>query len=51
MAITEARSRAAPNEGEDRPLWKKWVWFAGLWAGGVLVVSGVGLLIRWWLHP
>ena len=33
------------------PLWKKWAWFVGLWAAGVLVVGGVGWLLRWWLHP
>jgi hypothetical protein len=33
------------------PLWKKWAWFAGLWAAGVLAVGAVGWLLRWWLHP
>ena len=32
------------------PLWKKWVWFVGLWAAGVLAVGTVGWLLRWWLR-
>ena len=47
MAITEpGADAAAPG-----PLWRKWAWFLGLWAGGVLVTLGVGWLIRWWLQP
>jgi hypothetical protein len=33
------------------PLWKKWAWFVGLWAAGVLVVGCLGYALRWWLHP
>jgi hypothetical protein len=33
------------------PAPRQWLWFVGLWAGGVLVVGSVGWLIRWWLHP
>jgi hypothetical protein len=33
------------------PLWKKWAWFVGLWAGGVLAVGSIGWLLRWLLHP
>jgi len=44
------RKRAVTGDAQG-PLWKKWVWFVGLWAGGVLVVGSVGYLIRWWLHP
>ena len=51
MAITDPGSRAGLNHSGHKPLWKKWAWFAGLWAGGVLAVSAVGFLIRWWLHP
>ena len=51
MAIIDPGSRAGMSESGPRPLWKKWAWFAGLWAAGVLVVSVVGLLIRWWLRP
>ena len=47
MAITEPGADA----DAQGPLWRKWAWFAGLWAGGVLVTIGVGSLIRWWLQP
>ena len=47
MAITEPGAGADPQG----PLWRKWAWFAGLWACGVLVTFGVGWLIRWWLQP
>ena len=40
----------AMNEEASGPRWKKWVWFVGLWAGGVLVVGSVGYALRWWLH-
>lgn len=47
-----AGSGNAVRPGEARgPLWKKWAWFAGLWAAGVLVVGSLGYLLRWWLHP
>lgn len=48
MAITD---RAGMSEDAQQSLWKKWAWFAGLWVAGVLVVGGIGWLIRWWLHP
>ncbi len=32
-------SAARPGDVSDAPLWKKWAWFVGLWAGGVLVVG------------
>lgn len=25
------------------------VWFAGIWAGSVLALGAVSLVIRWWL--
>lgn len=25
-------------------------WFAGIWAGSVLALGAVSLLIRWWLR-
>jgi hypothetical protein len=31
------------------PLRQRLLWFIGLWASGVLTVTGVGALIRWWL--
>ena len=46
MAITER-----PEAAGEGPLWRKWAWFVGLWAAGVLVVGGLGYLLRWWLHP
>lgn len=35
----------------DRPplLWRRLLWFVGLWLGGVLAVGAVSLLIRTWL--
>ena len=48
MAIIE---RARMSDEPQGPLWQKWAWFVGLWAGGVLVVGGIGLLLRWWLPP
>jgi hypothetical protein len=31
---------------EDIPLWKKLVWFAVLWIGGVLAVGAFAYLLR-----
>lgn len=31
------------------PLWRRLLWFVGLWLGGVLTVGAVSLLIRTWL--
>ena len=31
------------------PLWKRLLWFVGLWIAGVLAVSGVAMVIRVWL--
>jgi hypothetical protein len=28
---------------------RRLAWFVGLWAAGVLTVSGVAYLLRWWL--
>ena len=47
MAITEPGAEA----DAQGPLCRKWAWFVGLWAGGVLVTFGIGWLIRWWLQP
>lgn len=29
--------------------WRRWLWFVGLWAGGVSVTMLVGLVLRFWL--
>ena len=34
------------SEDAQGPLWKKLVWFVGLWAAGVAAVGAVGLAIR-----
>jgi len=34
---------------DQPPLLRRLLWFAGLWAGGVLSVTLVGAVIRWWL--
>lgn len=34
---------------DQPPLLHRLMWFVGLWAGGVLSVTLVGALIRWWL--
>jgi len=31
------------------PLWRRLLWFAGLWAAGVGCVAAVGYIIRIWL--
>jgi hypothetical protein len=35
----------------ERPLLARLAWFAALWAGGVLSVAAVGLVLRLWLKP
>ena len=37
------------EERPDRPLWQKLGWMAAIWAGSVLVLGAVGLVIRLWL--
>lgn len=34
------------QETNDKPGWKKALWFVGLWLGGVLVLASIGFLIR-----
>ncbi|GAA4356642.1 DUF2474 domain-containing protein [Kangiella marina] len=34
------------QETDDKPGWKKGLWFVGLWLGGVLVLGTIGFLIR-----
>jgi hypothetical protein len=36
----------ATAAGERRPLAQRLLWFAGLWAGGVLTVGTVAYLLR-----
>jgi hypothetical protein len=31
------------------PVWRRLLWFIGLWLAGVLCVATVGFLIRFWL--
>ena len=31
------------------PLWRRLLWFFGLWFGGVLTVGAVSMVIRTWL--
>ena len=31
------------------PLWRRLLWFAGLWLAGVATVTVVGYIIRLWL--
>jgi hypothetical protein len=50
MAVDPSRG-APPPPDPKRPLWKKLLWFAGLWALGVGVVSAVAYGIRLWIMP
>lgn len=31
------------------PLWRRLLWFAGLWLAGVAMVVSFSYLMRWWL--
>ena len=33
-------------DATNKPGWKKVLWFVGLWLGGVLALTCIGLLIR-----
>ena len=35
---------------DKRLLVSRLLWFVGLWAGGVVVISIVGLIIKFWLN-
>ncbi|MFV0411507.1 MAG: DUF2474 family protein [Paracoccus sp. (in: a-proteobacteria)] len=34
---------------QPRPLWLRLAWMVAIWTAGVLVLTGVSLLIRLWL--
>jgi hypothetical protein len=37
------------SEPAPGPLWRRLLWFVGLWAAGVAAVAAVGYVIRLWL--
>lgn len=37
------------GETSPGPLWKRLLWFVGLWTAGVATVAVVGYGIRFWL--
>lgn len=39
----------APPEPPERPLWQRLAWMAVIWAGSVLALGLVAMVIRWWL--
>ncbi|MGE0768360.1 MAG: DUF2474 domain-containing protein [Hyphomicrobiaceae bacterium] len=49
MIDRDAASRSEHHSAEQ-PLWKRLVWFAGLWLGGVAVVGTVAYFIRMMLR-
>ena len=36
-------------ENAAGPVWRRLLWFVGLWLAGVATVGAVGFIIRWWL--
>jgi len=40
-----------PSPNAERPLWRRLLWFIGLWALGVGVVAAVAYGIRLWIMP
>jgi hypothetical protein len=47
--MRDGRARDAAVEGGAAPLWRRLLWFAGLWLAGVATVLAVSYVIRWWL--
>ena len=33
----------------ERPLWKRLAWFAGLWLAGVVTLTLIAAILRFWL--
>jgi len=38
------------QNGSSAPLWRRLLWFAGLWLGSVAVIAVVAYAIRLWLN-
>lgn len=34
-----------------QPLWKRLLWFVGLWLSGLAAVGAVAAVLRFWLSP
>lgn len=34
------------SKADDKPGWRKALWFVGLWLAGVLVLATIGFMIR-----
>lgn len=40
-----------PTTTEVQPLWRRLLWFVGLWVAGVVTVGGVAEALHWALRP
>lgn len=36
---------------DDAPFWKRLGWMVLIWAGSVLALGAVSLILRYWLKP